>query len=86
MLDLPDGERYRLQESVTSPITGSGIMLGNPEPSVTESRGRWFVQVIGPQELLKLEGDDGSETVYRIASGGSGSVEIDGETRQWTSR
>ncbi len=41
---------------------------------------------MGPQELLKLEGDDGSETVYRTASGGRGSVEIDGETGHWTSR
>jgi hypothetical protein len=84
-LDLFDGGRYRLQDSVTSHVTYSGRTVGSPEPRITEAWGRWSIQVAGPHDSLMLQGDDGSETLYRIGYAGGGSVEIDGEARRWTS-
>jgi hypothetical protein len=40
--------------------------------------------VSGGSEQLRLDDGGGEVTLYRIAAAGSGSVEIDGEDRGWT--
>jgi hypothetical protein len=83
LLDLHDGGRYRLQETVTSSITGTGMSIGG-EPRTTESSGKWSVHVSGTSERLRLEGDEGDVTTYGIGAAGSGALEVDGQDRRWT--
>lgn len=82
-LDLLDGGKYRLLETIDSRISGSGLTIGG-EPRTTESWGEWSVHVSGGSEQLRLDEDGGEVTLYRIADGGNGSVEVDGEDRRWT--
>lgn len=82
-LDLLDGGTYRLQETISSGLTGGGIMMGG-EPQTTESSGHWSIRVWGTSERLRLEDDGGNVTTYGIAVAGSGSIEVDGQDRPWT--